>query len=107
MASVRAFAAVGRTLADDLQNGSLGFVDGKPGGVQVDGVGSLHQRRFGAPAVALIAVADLLLHNIGRQLRFVGAARGTLLRVRIEKILTVASGNTTVPISRPSITTDA
>ena len=92
--------------ANDLEDRLLDLFRREAGGIQIQRVGRLGERRFGARAVARSRSADLA-GDVDRPARPVSAARrrarssGSASR----KILTWASGNTTVPISRPSITT--
>jgi hypothetical protein len=49
-----------------FQNLLFHLIEGQAGGIDVDGVGRLGQRRFGAGAVALVALADLGGDGFGR-----------------------------------------
>jgi hypothetical protein len=78
------------------------------GGIEVDGVGRLWQRRLGAgAAVALVAVGDVA-RDADRVARQASAARSPGAGLPAEasrKIFTSALGKTLVAMSRPSMTT--
>ena len=62
------FLSVGNPRPNDFENGLLGLLDGKAGGIDVDSIGRLHERRFGArtSAVTFIALTDLRGQSLSR-----------------------------------------
>src|SRR5262249_39509213 len=81
------FPAIGSAIANDFQQRRFHLVDAEAGGIDVDRIGSLNQRRYGTGAITLIAFAQLLLHDVGRKRCFLCTAGGPLLRLSIEEYL--------------------
>ena len=98
-----------RDLADDLQDAIDNLRNAHLGGIHIDGVGGLGEGRRGAMAVDVVATlefgADHLIVRVlapGEVLPM--AALGSFLEGGV-RTLTLASGSTAVPMSRPTITT--
>src|ERR1035438_8470247 len=80
------FLSIGNTSADDLQNRLFNLFRSQPGGVDIDGVGRLRERRLGAMAVTLVAFGNLRGEFPGRHIGLLaGAAADAFHRVGIEE----------------------
>src|SRR5688500_19202628 len=83
--SVNCSPSVGYSRANDFEQRLFHILDGEVGGIDVDRVGRLNQRRFGAGTVAGIALADLAGERLGFASRFGRAPPHALFGIGIEK----------------------